>query len=289
MLKDTIYFKGKTVYKNSWWFGLKTFKAVMFSPVAHALRNFLKSAWQNYFKKQYANVPVVNIALPVDNKIPVVHRSLQIYLSFIPLSLGVILFLHQEFEGRADRDIEVALALGDDLYKEAGKVFGSLQSSLVREEVDHWGFKVLRLVDRNRNCYPSLHAQIIGEMYLLFKESVKKYAKDSAEYAELDSQIFKHGVEILESCFTTKQHSVQDIAAGFAALSYKDSKFTPELAERFIANIFKLEKYGLDEKVVTQARQSMSKIYLTLLKKLKDQKDIYQVFMAELQRIGAVG
>ena len=286
---ESIGFGGRTVFKASGPFAFKVFVKMLFSPFSLPFRDLLRSAWKNYFKTQYVNAPEVDVTTALDRRIPFVESAVRNYLSFVPLSLGVISFLHAEFGRDACREIRDTLTKGEDLYAHAGGVYRSIQSTFRREGNGWLGVKILRFIDKSKNCYPSLHTQIVGEVYLLLRKSVGNYASHPDRYAQLEKQIFDQSVRILEACCITKQHSVQDIAAGFAALSYKDPEFTEDMARDFMHHIFRSERYGLGEQLVLEIRAATERIYSSLVWELRAKDDYSLVFVSRLRAMGEAG
>jgi hypothetical protein len=206
----------------------------------------------------------INVTLPIDRKIPFDKGALADYMSFLGLWMSGVNFLKKEFGEEAVKEVGISFSRLGALYPEAAEVFKGAQTTVDRSASDKGGlkFRLLHLIDKNRNAAPSLHVEIAGFAYSRLTDLVDVYAKDSKDiYQPIKDVIFRKAVRILEAVLLVKQHAVVDVGLGLAALSAKESDFTPRRAHEMIEAMFRDNGYGMDEATILEIRQTIQRMY----------------------------
>lgn len=211
-----------------------------------------------YVPVSYASGPAVEAGSETDMLIPekpVVKQYLDIF--YFPAVLMVEATEAQKTNAKLKEDIKQATHMLEKIYLETCGIYKITQSTFKRKPASHFSVAFVHFIDRNRNCYPSLHAQVLAELYNTFFDYEEVMPRD---------ELTKRTVSILEACFLTKQHSINDIASGIAGVSMLDPKFSKERAEELLSNIFLHENYGMSQKLCNDIRIEM----ISLCKKLLD-------------------
>ncbi len=209
-----------------------------------------------YVPASFSRGSVVNVASSIDDQIPerkVVKQYLDIF--YLPIILSAKAG-EQKKNLKLREDINQATSNLEKIYHETCMIYRNNQSTFRRTPAKYFSVKILHLFDRNRNCYPSLHAQVLAEVYSVFLGHEDILSK---------VELIKRTVSILEACFLTKQHSINDIAAGFAGVTILDLKFSKERAEELLSYIFLHQQYGMSQELCADIRNNMVTLYRRLL------------------------
>ncbi len=267
--RTKLYFGQDKIFDTSLLFFAKVLLATLKKPFRKPFFNFLKGVKKNYFDEEFTNVPSVDVVLPVDYLIPFDKTGETTYLSFVTFSLAMIDFAHREFHGLADAEMVLVLHESNTMYDITGAIYDQLQSTFSLRDQYSQSLHLLHFIDKNRNCFPSMHAQVIGKIYALVADVCDRYGSDPNQYQPLKQALLDYAIKIMSSCLATKQHSVQDLAAGFAILSCEDSRFTPALAGEFIEGI--LANHPLIPKeTIHEIHKAMHATYRTFIIKANE-------------------
>ena len=278
--RTIIKYKDRVVFDTSPIFFVEVTLKMFRKPFRKPFLRFLRYVRKDYFAEEYSSVAAYDVSLPIDEKIPFSASAETTYLSFESYPLAIFDFIHYEFHGLADAEIFQALDEAVVLYENTAKIYESFQTYFSLRKQTGRSLAFLHLIDKNKNCFPSLHAQIVGKAYLLLKTTIATYGKSDEVYADLLRQMFEHAVHILEACFVSKQHSVRDIAAGFALLTYLDKGFTSNLAKKFIETIFTQDGYGFSGATEKSIREVMGAVYEKFLQEAQLNKSSELPFVA---------
>lgn len=252
---------------------LKIIYEFLKSPLLGHSFKILRIYFSKYVTVSYRKTPAVNITLSIDNLIPqrpLVKDYLNIF--YFPVTLiaraHIGRYLDPEIEAKLYKSTSTLI----NLYEKTCSVYELCQSRFHRNSANSISIKLLRIFDRNKNCYPSLHAQVIAELYNTFfgHEKIIK-----------DQELLDKTSQILEACFLVKQHSIQDIAAGLAGVTVLDPSFTDERAKEIIYNIFKNRKYDMKDELCDTIRNIMVDIYDKVLTDSKN-KSYEETFVNHL-------
>ena len=223
-------------------------------------KDYLKILGFFFFKYvpiSYARGTLVNIASEIDNHIPerpVVKQYLDIfYFPFVLISEATT--THRT-NLKLQEDIRRATLILEKIYLETCDIYKIKQSTLGRKPATHLSVKILHFFDQNRNCYPSLHAQILAEIYNAFLNYDNVIPKQ---------ELIKRIASILEACLLTKQHSINDIASGLAGVTILDPRFLRERAEELLSHVFLHQQYGMNLELCNTIRNNMVTLYRRLL------------------------
>lgn len=210
-----------------------------------------------YIPAGYSSVSAVNIASDIDYKIP--ERA--VVTEYMDLFYFPIVILARAGSARKNNlklkeDITRASQVLEKIYQHNYIIYKNSQSTFIRKPTKNISVKILHFFDRNRNCYPSLHAQILTEMFNVLSDHPEVISKD---------ELAKRTVVILESCFLTKQHSLADIGAGFAGVTIIDPSFSEEKAQDLISQIFLDRDYGMSTELRNNIRNNILFLYQKLV------------------------
>lgn len=205
----------------------------------------------------------INVTLPIDARIPFEQRALTDYLSFVGLWVEGIKFLNKEFGRSAVKEAGESVGALAGFYPETAKVFSAAQTTVDRSASDNAGikFKLLHLVDKNRNAAPSMHVVLAAYAYLRLTDIIDEYAHGESKYNFMKEVLFQKSVRILESVLLVKQHAVMDIPLGLAVLTSSDKSFSPERAHRMADAMFSQNAYGMSGETVQEIQQTIKTIY----------------------------
>jgi hypothetical protein len=203
----------------------------------------------------------INVARPIDEKIPFVPKELPVYISFVGLWISGVNFLKKEFGQKASADIAKFITGIADYYFEAGQIFKKAQTSFERTGEGGLKFKLLRAIDSNKNAAPSLHAEVAAHTYSRISDIIDAQASDPSLYEPIKNVYFQQAVKILESLLLVKQHVVLDIGAGLAVLSAHDEFFTDERAYKIVGAMFRENSHGMDKATVSEIHKHILTTY----------------------------
>ncbi len=239
---------------------LRIFYEFFKSPFLKRYLRILKMFFSDYVVASYKRSAVTNIALDIDALIPeasVVRSYLDLF--YLPIVLSARAHMCVGGDSEIMASLHRSFNTLEDIYRKTCSVYKKSQTTFKRKPASSISIKILRFFDRNRNCYPSLHAQVIAEIYNTFLNHEAIIKKD-----ELSERV----AMILEACFLTKQHSIQDIAAGLSGVSFINTSFTKEKAKDLISLIFKNRRYGMTEDLCNDIRARMVAVYDSMTEKL---------------------
>ena len=210
----------------------------------------------------------IDVALPIDSKIPFEPKELPVYISFVGLWISGVNFLKKEFGKGASADIGKFVTDLAALYPEAAEIFRNAQTSFERTGDGGLKFKILRAVDASKNAAPSLHVEVAAHTCYRIADIIDAHAKNPADYESIKELYFRKVVEILESVLLVKQHVVMDIGVGLAVLSGRDKLFTADRAEKMVNAMFEKNSYGMDPETVRKIHTVILEIYDKVTKKI---------------------
>lgn len=184
------------------------------------LFRYLRSVVIHFFLPQFQTAlklsrrPVVNVDHPLDSLVPFRPEYLGVYLSFINLWVDPLLHLYEVHGKKFIPSFVEFLKELDRLYREAGEIYRTVQSTS-RRPGGKIGlrFTLVRMVDPHLHCVPSLHVVII----IMSLHSIKKFCGElggTPQRRSFNDAHYNHGIRIMESILLVKQHSVNCIAAG---------------------------------------------------------------------------
>lgn len=260
-------------------------------PVLKGTYGYLKSVTFDYYAKQRQESPEFNIGTGLDEKVPLKEERLPDYLSFVPFWISGMMFVRKEFGQQAINDSVKILTDMAGFYAEAGAVFEKAQTTFHRGGEGGGALKFLRVIDKEKNMFPSLHAEVVGHTYGRLNDIIDNYADDKNDYALVKQRIFKRAVKILESCLLLKQHSYRDIPAGLAAISVRDPRFTNEQARALIQGMFVEDNAGMNSVMINELQTEMLLVYEKLMNQVKTDpdKDYSQILIEYVESLEEKG
>lgn len=252
-----------------------------------SLAGYFKNISFDYFARQYRDQskPVV-IESELDKEIPLEEWRLADYLSFMVFWVAELLFLNKKF---GDKVVMEGAKFVTDLagfYAESGVVFKQAQTTVHRGGEGGAALSFLREIDKSRNMFPSLHAEITAHTYSRFSNIIDSQTQNK-EFQPVKDRLLKRATRILEACLLTKQHSLKDIAAGLAAVSARDPGFTKEKASFLVDQMFTEDSAGMEQEKVLRIRDEIKSVYSDLMSKIEldPSRDYSKVFIEYIKSI----
>ncbi len=192
----------------------------------------VRTIYAIYFQPQFAQKRghvKIPLDMELDGLIPFDPTWLPCYLGFVRLWTGSLGWLHRRFGDRALPEME-SFAIGlETLFREAGKIFSRLDSTVAGRPGPRLNMDslVIHLGDRNSFCFPSLHVMIVrfnARRIAAVLDRLKAPGEDfTAEKAFLEER----SARIVESIIHVKQHSLSDIPAGLFLLHAIETSARP--------------------------------------------------------------
>lgn len=267
--------------------GLETFGKLS---MLNATRRWLHAMIFDYYAKQYTkHFREVDIAIPIDDKIPLKEETLPTYLGFIAYFLSQMIYIKRELGPEAQADLVKFVTDMAGFYAESGVVFQQAQTKLHRGGGGGVALQFLRTIDKNKNMFPSIHVEVVAHTYSRILDIIEKYdGQREKEFEFVKSHLKERGVRILESCLFLKQHGIRDISAGFAAISARDNNFTEERAGDLVNDLFK-DNPDISEDLAEEARAEIMDLYRKLMEQIaadpsKDYTKILIEYVKDLEK-----
>jgi len=255
--------RSEIIYQPTFGCFVRTAWSILTSPLAGSSLRFVGVFFRTYLLRQYGVLRPMDAALSVDRAIPFRKQDLATYWGIFLYPFAVVRFLRRTFGIGTDAEIRAEFERTSRIYKGASRVFDETQTTfLCRRQATGAGAALLHLFDRNRNCYPSLHAAVIGKAYTVAARFIAR-SDDTARYEPVREELFRNLVRIMESCYTVKQHSIRDLAAGFALLTVHEPDFSEAVAERVFDVLF--ADGSLPEETVREVRLAARAEYVDIL------------------------
>lgn len=242
--------------------GFMALPILLRSPYRRAFLLCLRGAWRGYFAPQFRTGRARPVDLPTDHALPLDPDRVGVYLSFIPLGLATVRYLDRELPDRRD-ELAAWIEKLAKRYSEAGEVYREAQTTFPRRRRGRLRLSLLRMIDRPRNGFPSMHAVFVGHIYG-HAEQVLRGRSDPDKYADFRRALLRQIIAILESCYLLEQHGSLDIAGGLALLTVSDSSFTRAHATDLIQGLFR-EHPLVPPAVGEGVRTETSRVYQELL------------------------
>ncbi|OGN29364.1 MAG: hypothetical protein A3A33_01135 [Candidatus Yanofskybacteria bacterium RIFCSPLOWO2_01_FULL_49_25] len=238
---------------------------------------YLGSISFDYFAVQHQRSKTESVAIdtPLDEKIPFSPERLQDYLRYIPFWIASIVFIKKEFGKSAGLEMEKILTDMAGFYSESGVVFRDTQTHFGGRSdanTDNTGVDILQLIDKNKNLFPSLHAEVVAHVYSRIEDTIDKYAEHPEDYEQVRENVKQNAVRIMEACLLIKQHGWQDLSAGLAIISARDANFTPERAKKLIDAMFTNADSPVDADTAREIRGNMLALYTKLFTEMKQHR-----------------
>lgn len=168
-------------------------------------------------KRGHVKVP---LDMELDGLIPFDPTWLPCYLGFVRLWMGSLGWLHLRFGDRALPEME-AFAVGlESLFREAGRIFSRLDSTVSGRPGPRLNMDslVIHLGDRNSFCFPSLHVMIVRFNARRMAAALDRLRAPDEDFSAEMAFLEERSARIVESIIHVKQHSLSDIPAGLFLL-----------------------------------------------------------------------
>jgi len=184
--------------------------------------------------------PVVTLAHPLDERLPLRTNRLRFYLGYMGLVLKTLGFIRHSCGSRAQS--EVARMLGDlcRLYYLSGSIYRRCQSTTLRRlppRADPYSL-LIRLFDPHLHCVPSLHILAMCYNYWAAAQGLRRHLPpDHPALARLP-ELFDLAVRMTETVLLVRQHSVMDIAPSLFLLSRAFPGYRDAEVRRFVGALF---------------------------------------------------
>src|SRR6185369_12363608 len=195
---------------------MRRFNWILFSRPRFTLRCLRLAATilKTYVLPQYTGHRRQRVALDMelDAAVPFDETWLASYLGFVRLWQGSLGWLHLRFGDRALPEMEGFIEGLETLFREAGKVFASRDSTLASRPGPRLrpGSLLIHAFDKNSYCFPSLHVMIVRYNHLRLAAAVARLGGEAGAYAAEMAFLEERALRIVESIIHVKQHSVSD-------------------------------------------------------------------------------
>lgn len=229
----------------------------------------------------------VDISCETDTEIPSKNR-VGIYMSYLQYPMDALGFLSREF-GRKEiaKDTEKFLIDMSGFFAEAGFVYRTKQTTMVKPREGETFLKILRKVIPPNDMFPSLHVEIACHTLFQANRILNEHSKEG--YGNFKRRLYRRAVDIIESCLVTKQHGLKDIAAGFFSYAARTEGFKESgIVESIIADLFKdlEESREMSREAAERIRASIREAYNDLFTSFEtENKNYTQVLLAYIGEI----
>jgi hypothetical protein len=260
-----------------------------------------RSIYAIYFLPQFrqgrGHVKVA-LDMELDGLIPFDPTWLPCYLGFVRLWTGSLGWLHRRFGDRALPEMEDFAAGLETLFREAGKIFSRLDSTVAGRPGPRLSMDSLavHLGDRNSFCFPSLHVMIVRFNARRMAAALDRLKGPGEDFSAEKAFLEERSARIVESIIHVKQHSLSDIPAGLFLLHAIETsagaqgRMVPEGEEgaddkvmeddlRFMESLFpgaEHNAYG------ARVRRFMADLYLRLHRDKADGRDAHGILLGFL-------
>lgn len=183
----------------------------------------VRSIYSIYFLPQFLRKrghTRVSLDMELDGLVPFDPTWLPCYLGFVRLWMGSLGWLHLRFGDRALPEMEIFVSGLESLFREAGKVFSRLDSTVAGRPGPRLSMDsiLIHLSDRNSFCFPSLHVMIVRFNARWMAAALDRLKAPGGDFSAETAFLEARSARIVESIIHVKQHSLSDIPAGLFLL-----------------------------------------------------------------------
>lgn len=241
--------------------------------------------FRDYFYEEFKTAHGVRyIDTDLDSKLVPQSGRLGTYLSFVPFLIGSLGFLKWKFGSKIHGEVCLFVRDVKNLFSDAGFVFENAPTRLKYRQSPNLGLKLLHLLDRPRNCFPSLHVILASYSYLKTKELLDRYSLNRTENLFADRFLSNWSLKIIESCLQTKQHGIRDIAGGLVVVSSRCPQFSQGDIRQLIDVMFSDPKSGFGEDVASLVRAEIGSVYSKLIARVNGLEGNYRLVLVDYVR-----
>jgi hypothetical protein len=206
--------------------------------IAHSLDHFFLPQYRSLLWPRHRRV--ATLAHPLDRYIPFRPREVVTYLGYIAFYFKTLRWFYDRLGPAALPDIRESMDEVLLLYREAGAVYRSCQSTTsTRAPLPrHPYFAVIYLLDPHLACIPSLHILLICYNHLGAARILRRHGLRGEEAERLLEAVRSEARRITEAILLVKQHSLVDLAPTLFLLTALFPEYGREVVEDFIGGLF---------------------------------------------------
>ncbi len=213
---------------------------------AKASWNFIGTVFKNFVILQFFEkwkiykIPIVNVQVPMDEKIPFTPSKVVIYMHFVNFWLSPITMLLRRYGiSRALPFVKEFLVLITKVYAEAAKVYRFRLSTTNRPVYkENARFKTIHNLDPHFLCVPSLHVAIVVLCFSFFKQLFERENFTEEEKSKWNKELYEGAIAITESVLFVKQHSVNCIPSAVYMMTQITELLPKEDGAEFLGRLF---------------------------------------------------
>jgi hypothetical protein len=252
----------------------------------------VRTIYAIYFQPQFSLKPghvKIPLDMELDGLIPFDPTWLPCYLGFVRLWTGSLGWLHRRFGDRAMPEMEDFAAGLETLFREAGKIFSRLDSTVAGRPGPSLSMDslVIHLGDRNSFCFPSLHVMIVRFNARRIAAALDRLKSPGEDFAAEKAFLEERSARIVESIIHVKQHSLSDIPAGLFLLHAIETSVGAEAADdkvlkddlRFMESLFQGAEHHAHG---ARLRHFMAEMYRRLHRDKAEGRDVHAILLGFL-------